>query len=291
MTYKRRLKKSKFLKLGLNFIVLVIILLVVSRLWFSAAGSKWQGRSEFSWAEADSEVIAIQTLIPEYSKQVSWRIPGNTLVKTAFGYGDYQLKNVYALGQIDARGGEILARTAQDNLGLAVKGWRVNNRTNMSWWDRVRIWWWQQFKREVHVQIDLEGEAVLEPGVLADGSEVFRVVAPKLAQLVNTTTFSQLVANENLTLTLVDASGEGIDLGQVSRLLTNHGLQVVTTVVGRGDPSENTSLSVKNDGQLKSDSVAWLKLVFPQAEVKVEPQKDYWSDLVLTLGTDYTRLL
>lgn len=160
----------------------------------------------------------------------------------------------------------------------------------MSWRDKLKIWWWQKFKREYHLQINLTDEAVLEPDVLADGSEIWRVVPSRLGELVNKITFSQVIANENLTLTLVDASGGSIDMGQVGRLLTNHGLQVVTTAAGKGDPSNQALLLVKSEDQLKTNSVVWLKLIFPQAEVKVDTLKDYWSDLVLSLGTDYTRV-
>ncbi len=290
MSLKRRSKKSRSLKLGLNFIIIVLALLILSRLLVTAAKSQWRGSGEFSWVEAGGPEVRLETIIPEYSKQISWKIPGNTIVKTAFGYGDYQLKNVYLLGQIDARGGEILARTVQDNLGIAVKGWQVKNHSNMTWRDKLKIWWWQRFKRNYHLQTNLEDEAVMEPGALADGSKIWRLVPSKLGELVNTATFSQVIANENLTLTLLDSSGAQIDMGQVSRLLTNHGLQVVTASVAKSEPSDKTFLTVKNGDRLKSNSVIWLKVVFPQAEVKVEPQKDFWSDLVLSLGTDYTRL-
>jgi hypothetical protein len=272
MTSKRRLKKSNKTKLGLVFLAFVAGIIIVGRMWFAAKNSQWSGRTDFSWVQSKHDEVVVETIIPEYSKRIIWRIPGNTIVRAASGYGEYQLKNVFSLGEIDSRGEEVLSQTLQNNLGLAVY-------SNLTWWDRLRIVWWQKFKIKDSLRINLVDEPVLEPGTLADGSPVWYLVDQKIDQLVNATTFSEKISQENLTLSLIGSH----DLG---RVISNHGIELVSSV-SRDPETETTLIYVKNEGLLKSATLTWLKTVLPRAEMKVEAVPGYWSDLVLVLGKDY----
>ena len=150
MTYKRRLKQSR-LKLGVGFIGFVAGLMLSGWLWRSALASQWRGSDDFSYVEQQGDNLTVRTLIPEYAKLINWKIPGNTLVNASYGYGTYQWKNVFALGQIDAKGGRVLARTSQETLGLLVSGWQVNGQTNLSWWDKLKWWYFAKVKTKQEI--------------------------------------------------------------------------------------------------------------------------------------------
>lgn len=272
MTYKRRLKKSSQIRLGISFLVLVSVIIVAGRFWLAAKNSQWTGNLDFSWVEFNSGKIEIKTILPEYSKFITWQIPGNTVLLTAYGYGEYQLKNVYALGEIDSRGEEVISQTLQNNLGLPVH-------SHLTWWDKVRLAWRRQFKVKESQRINLLDEAVLEPAVLADGTQVYKPVYHKIDQLINRETFSQVLSKEDLSLTLVNDQNLG-------RVIGNHGIEVVS-LMNKPEITDKTTIYVKDETVAKSLSVSWLKSLLPEAEVKVGPVSGYWTDLVLELGEDY----
>lgn len=261
MIYARHLKKSR-ISLGLTFIGLVAGLMLVGRLWLAAGKSQWRGSHEFSYIEQRGDELTVQTILPEYAKKIDWRISESALVETAFGYGPYQWKNIFALGQIDRRGGLVLTRTSQEVLGLAIKGWRVGRETNLTWLDRLKWWYWVQFKVKDKLTIDLNQD-----------------MSWQTTNLINEQVFSQKAAGESLSLSLV--SGR-----QLSRVLVNHGLELVSeTEVS--PPPEKATLYVKEEQNLSGPTVSWLKMLLPEAEVKVGTREGYWSDLVLEPGKDY----
>ncbi len=261
MTYSRRSKKSRT-SLGLIFIGLVAGLLFLGRLWQTSGFSQWRGNHEFSYIEQQEDKLIVHTLLPEYAKKIDWKIPGTALVNTAFGYGPYQWKNVFALGQIDHRGGQALTRTSQDALGLAIKGWRVGKQTNLTWLDRLKWWYWTRFKVKNKLTIDLSAD-----------------LSWQTTALVNEQTFSQKAAGESLSVSLINGQN-------LNRVIANHGIELVT-VADEPPVPETTTIYVKEEKNLNSVTVSWLKLLLPEAEVKVGAVESYWSDLVLRLGKDY----
>lgn len=279
MTYKRRLKKSR-LKLGLAFIGFVAGLLLFGWLWRSALQSQWRDSDDFSYVEQRGDNLTVKTLIPEYSKLIIWKIPGNTLVEGSGGYGTYQWKNIFALGQIDGKGGSVLARTSRETLGLNIKGWRADGgQTNLSWRDKLKLWYFAKFKTKQTITIDLAQAPAWQANTLTDGNQVWQVVEYQLDQIINQETFSQAVAAEGLGVSLV-----GDD--HLSRVISNHGIEVVS-VNSQAEVSEPTTIWVKETGQKDSRTVAWLKRLIPQAQVKVGAPEDYWSAIVIVLGKDY----
>lgn len=278
MTYKRHLKPSR-LRLGLGFIGFVAGLLLFGYLWQTARLSQWRGNDDFSWVDQQGETLTVHTLVPEYSKEITWIIPGNTMVETALAYGRYQWKNVFALGEIDKRGGEILARTSQDTLGLPISGWRRGSSTNLSWLDRLKWWYWTRINVKHKVSFTLEQDSAWRSASLPDGSRVFEVVDYRLDQLVNQETFSQAVANEALSVTLVNAN-------RLARVISNHGLELVS-VTSEPEPAGETVILVKDEARQDSRTVAWLHRLLPQALVKVGTLQNYWTSVVLLVGKDY----
>jgi hypothetical protein len=254
-------------------------LLLFGWLWRQAAASQWRGEGDFSYLEQPGDYLTVATLIPEYSKLINWQIPGNTLVEVSGGYGSYQLKNVFALGQIDGRGGPTLQQTSQEALGLKLDGWRANGATNLSWLDQLRIWYFRQFKAKQTVTLDLGQTPAWQVSTLTDGSQVFKVVEYQLDQIINQETFSQEIAQEGLSVSVVNDRG-------LSRVIRNHGIELVT-VSSQADPADQTTIWVKEAGAKNSRTVAWLKRLLPQASVVVGAKEDFWSAIVIVLGKDY----
>lgn len=261
MTYARRSKKSRT-SLGLAFIGLTAGLILAGRLWQTASQSQWWDNHEFSYVEQQGDNLIVHTLLPESAKAIDWQLPQSLVINAAFGYGPYQWKNVFALGQIDGRGGLTLTRTSQETLGLAIKGWRVERQTNLTWLDRLKWWYWLKFKVKHKLTIDLSQD-----------------LSWQTTALVNEQIFSQKAAGESLNISLVNGN-------HLNRVLVNHGLELVS-VVATTDLPETTTIAVKEATKLDSVTVSWLKMLLPQAQIQVGAVEGYWSDLVLLVGKDY----
>jgi hypothetical protein len=234
----------------------------MARLWQAMAGRIWPGRHEFSWIDQQGEQLTIYTLIPEYGKLITWRLPGEALVETVFGYGQYQWRKIFALGELDGRGGETLRLTSQQVLGLAVAGWRNGDRTNFSWVDWLKWSYWDKFKVKERLTIDLsQSDDWQRQG------------------LINEQVFSQQAAGESLSLSLIN----GRRLGAV---IANHGIELVSVTAGEAVP-ETTTLFIREKNHRHSLTVAWLKQLLPGLRLETATAADFWADLVLVVGKDY----
>lgn len=263
MTYRRHSTKSR-LRLGIKFLLFLAGLVGMARLWEAGVERRWRGPAEFSVVEqrGDDELI-VRTVLPEYARGIDWVLPARAVVPAAFGYGPYQWRKVYELGRLDGRGGLTLARTTQSVLGLAVKGWQVGDDSNLTVFDRLKWWYWQTFrvrqKLTISLAEDLEWRQTL---------------------LVNEQVFSQADAVEGLSLTLING-------GSLDRVLTNHGLELVSVTSSSEESAEGRSrLLLKNPDQENSRTVAWLKQLLPLTVIAA-PESDYLNDLVLIVAKDY----
>lgn len=278
MTLKRRLKKSP-LKLGWGFIGLVLGLLILGWLGNLWHLSLWRGHGDFSWIKLDDGQLELMTIIPEYNKLITWKIPGNTLVDTAFNYGRYQWKNVYDLGQLDGRGGRLLARTTQEALGIPVNAWQIGRDGNLSWWDKFKWWYWTKFRIKQHLVLDLAQSGIMEAEVLKDGSQAWSLSIHRVDQLVNRETFSQAVDREAISVSLVNEVN-------LYRVIVNHGVEV-PEVSRQANVPEQTEIIIDERSRAESETVKWIRRLLPQAKLREARLPDYQTPVVIILGKDY----
>jgi len=278
MICNKRLKPSR-LKLGYRFLIFLALLLIAGNLSRFGWQNQWSGWEDFSWIEQRGENLTVISIIPEYNKQVKWLVPGNTLIEAADGYGEYQWKNIYELGRLDDRGGWLLARSSQKALGLKISGWKVGKDSNLSWWDKCRLWYWESFKIKQRREIDLSTSGALSALVLNDNTPVYMPESHRLDQLVNQETFSQSIADEGLSLAFIN----GADL---IRVVSNHGYDLVSTVFGGGE-AELPLIWVNDKQLLDSRSVRWPKQLLPQAKIKFPGRDDQWTAVVVDAGRGY----
>ena len=123
MITKKRGKKVKKAELEKWVVILgaICLLFFSGKLIFSHRKRIWKkGRLNFVLA---SEPVLVISLSPREKALTVVQIPENTYVEVTRGFGLYKIESVYPLGQIEGKGGGILAETAQEFLGIPVEAY------------------------------------------------------------------------------------------------------------------------------------------------------------------------
>lgn len=264
---KLRTNKNKaFYRLGLWFLLLLVVVLVGTAGFKAVKQSVWNGKDRLSLITLSGDRIELISLIPPQKKQLIWQVPSDLVVEVPSGYGQYQLKKVYQLGELDKKGGELLLKTTSNLFGLKVTAYRVEGKTNLSWWDRVRINWLNQTKSYQTSRLDLSGQM------------------GRIDQLVNENLFDETIAREAVPIAVLNATGVAGEANLVARLITNLGGQVVTIGNSEIDQEESEIWLVSAD--LKSSvTLAFLKSILGSVSIKIEPKAvEYRADIVVIVG-------
>jgi len=277
-------KKKSSIYLGLFFIFLISFLVLFSFLWQKALPSIWDGRSRIGIVSMKENELDITVFLPKQEKTVSFKAPLNTMGETPFGFGEYQLGSVYALGKLENEGGKLLMRTVQDNFSIFVSGFRVEGGSNLTWWDSLRVWWYEVLVASKKEVVDLSKEQVFEASTLADGTKVFRIKTLLLDEVINQELFDEEMLQEELEVAVLNASGESGVASKVSRLIRNLGGDV--TVVSSLEPVEVSKIQVTKESDLKSYTVEFLSSILSIEQVELVADSKFRADVVVVIGKD-----
>ncbi|MCL4397458.1 LCP family protein [Patescibacteria group bacterium] len=251
-----------------------------------------------------------QTVLVSYNQigksAVVVKLPGDLyLTEVIHGYGQYKVSSVYPAGELDHRGGETLAGTVQEYLGVPVDGYYYTNRTlgdlktfflspeflfeaksNISLLDRLELAIDLAGVRFDKIQsVDLE--KVASPLVLADGSTAISLEKEEVDSALSGMFSESRLQDENLRVEVINTT-EATGLGsRAQRLLSNIGLTVVN--VDSREPALPTC-------QIQADSTAFSSLTVSRIAAiygcKIE-KKDDGSRAAVTvmLGQNYADYL
>jgi hypothetical protein len=289
-TKKRRRELRRWLWFGLLLIGLISFSVFINQLWQKAKMSVWDGRSNFSFIRVEGEKISLESYRPETRRWLEFLIPAQTYIQLPFGYGDYQLKNVYQLGELENKGGELLQRTVQDMMAVPVQGWLVNSAeakvTNLSWWDDLRLSLARIWGVKKKIEFKLEETAGLRKDSLRDGTQVYRVEERFLDELINQEFFDQRMIDEGLAVAIVNSSGVSGMAATAGRLASNLGNQVVW--LGNEDGIRaGSEVWVSRQNLVKSLTSQELARAFGIKTIKQADVSAYRAEVVVVLGTDY----
>ncbi len=208
---------------------------------------------------ADSPTVI--SINPQDKTAVVVPLPGDIYFPAAEGYGDYRLKAVYKLGELDRKGGRVLAETVGDILGIPIDGFilipdfptgkmpqldqlftfglltqYLQNRikTNLSLLDIGQIIAASlQLRFDKIKVLNLRGMGILDELVLADGSKALSADLGRLDYLADDNFVEPGLRRENLKIEVLNA-GTTAGLGsEVSRVLSRIGLDIIN--VGNQD--------------------------------------------------------
>ena len=279
-------KRNQWL-LGIGFLSFLSLLILGGLLYKKAKFSIWDGISRLGMVKQDESKIMLEILLPKQDRLIKIELPFDLVVEVPFGYGEYQLEKIYRLGELDEKGGELLTRTTQDLMGLSVKGYQYNKQTNLTWWDKLRISWFKM-KANKNINLSLIEEIGLIETILADGSKTLEPSEILIDEFINQYLFDELIVNEGMSVTVLNASGVDNLATKTARIINNLGGQV--SIVSNQEENNQSELWLRDKSLLNSMTTSKLKSIFNIEVIKVFKADEYRSDLVLVISKDYSQL-
>ncbi|MEA3355548.1 MAG: LytR C-terminal domain-containing protein [Patescibacteria group bacterium] len=281
-------KKKSQVYLGLIFIFLICFFVLFNYLWRGVCQSVWNGKSRIGIVMIEDEELNLKVLLPEQKKSALFKVPLNTISEVPFGFGKYKLGSIYSLGKLEREGGRLLMKTIQDNFGVFISAYKVEGESNLTWWDVLRITWYELITVDKRKEINLINQQVLEDDILADGSKVFKIKLLLLDELLNHELFDEKLLTEELEIAVLNASGGEGEAFSVSRLIRNIGGDVV--VVSNLDLIQKSMIKVKNKDDLKSYTVKVLVDILNIDKVEFIENNEFRADVMVIIGKDYLSL-
>jgi len=277
----------KHLNLVIGFIGFTAMLILGSWLIKGVKASQWDGQGQFGWV-IQTEEIRVKIIIPSQKKLVTLIIPNNTIVKVGFGFGEYRINKVYELGKLANQAGKVLTRTIQEFLGVGIKGWQVGTKSNLSWWDNFRLKWLETFAVNQTKVVELKDKPSWQAEQLSDGSLIYRVNQAWLDELVHQEIFDQEVSQEGLTVAVLNASGVDGVANDISRLISNLGIEV--RLVSNLAAQERSEVVISQKSQKDTKTLKKIIGSLGIDTVRVGDILEQRSDMVVIIGRDYTFL-
>lgn len=268
---KNRVKKQS--KLAIAVLGLVGIILLISwtiqstRNLFSPLQSTSKIQRNYVWNKEfninlliRTDKISLLSYNPKEEKVTLINIPDETFLDVPYGFGNWQLRSVYGLGesQKDLGGDKLLTYTLTDLLGVPIDGFLdfkdlqpqtdvaklVTNtsknpfsgvnflsklRTNLTLWELIKLKLGMMSVRFDKVQqIDLAKGDILDKSKLADSTAVFTADPIKLDSIIQGLQDPTIVA-EHKTVAVYNATDYPQFAQKWARLITNLGGNVVIT--------------------------------------------------------------
>lgn len=266
LSTKRKKEKTKLAFAVLGLILILVFSSQLVRL-VQTLTSPWKSPSSerlHRWEEGfnlnliiRSKGISLVTYIPKEQKVIVIKMPDETNLDVPFGFGKWQLRAIYGLGQEEngKRGADLLKRSLGDFFGLPIDGYlefgapyaqmdaselidivRGNPFSSLSIFFALKTDLTPlellRFRMGVGgvrfdkiTELDLK-EGVLDKQFLADGSEVYTVDPIKLDGALSDLSDPNFVS-EGKKIAVFNATDHPALAQKASRLITNLGGQVI----------------------------------------------------------------
>lgn len=249
-------------------------------------GSVWDGQTRISLAVVSPSVM-VASFDPLEQSLVFLTFPPQAHMEAVGGYGNYLIDSIYPLGEMEGKGkgGTLLAKSLQENLGLVIDGHLVasgiqetkasflgkildllknQEETNLNRGDILRLWWAARNIKEDRVW-PVKLEEPLEP--------------ERLERTMGQYFGDEKIREEALTIAVLNATGQPGLATKEARIIKNMGGRIV----GLGD-IENEKCQITSPQKYKNSHTARrLVKIFgcPWSGENLFGQR---ADLVLVLG-------
>lgn len=298
---KKRTLKFKVKRTVPRFTLLILLSSVLFLLSvFIFRTDKWNGKDKLSLVVRNSDSsVSLIIFDPTLSEIHNFRIPADTEVKVAGGYGVWKIGSLWILGEQEKLSGLLLARSITMGFKMPVYAWAdapanglsdpgllsslksilTPYKSNLSFRDKLGlIIFSSKIKNSKRININLEETAFLERQILAGGEEGFRLALIPSQRIL--TVFSEPYLSSGVVrVSIKDGSqdfGIAKDVGSVIEVL---GAKVFSI--------ENT-VDFEGVCKLKSKDKKILEIfmkVFECEENSLEP--DFPFDIEIVLGKDF----
>ena len=295
-------------KMGwVRWVISAVIILAVGGFVYSdykksqVAGSPY--RYNLVLAEESGEV-AFVSFDPEEKQVFAIPYPKNLEIKSR-SVGTYRIENLYKLGSYEGSPGLFVKRKVQGFMRVPVAGY-LETQANGSLkqgltrgvakaiWDtsgtslskldaiillqRLNAYEWRE----------ASNEELVRAGVIKQGGESYQYSHERLKQYLGARVFDWSVGESNITVAVINGSGEDGLGNDIAEFLSNLGFDVVAVKGLAGDEKrEQTTLiySLRERGKVESVLLLFAEL-FGWQEAASGSTDEYRADLIVTLGTD-----
>ena len=240
-----------FVLLGLG------LLFVVWQAIVQLQKSRWDGRSNFNFVISKGDQFFVVSYKPVAKVASVLHIPADIYISLAKGFGEYPAGSVWPLGELEDFGGGQLARlSAQNFLGVPIRGWGrigdtkkfseeevkigkkelmalfgkliISGKTDTGMFDLLRLFYnLNGLSLSSFKYYSLQGTRSGEYVELPDGSLVFEVKSEFLDSLVKEIFQDPLVIDEGIIWAVINATEHRGMALETARLIGNSGGEVI----------------------------------------------------------------
>jgi len=318
----RRLKKKKKRK----WVFLILLLVLSAFLIFgffkiscSINKSLWDGKSQFNLVLNSEPVMIISFDYSEKEINVL-SIPNGTFVEAIHGCGPYRVESLYRLGEIKSYGGNLLSGSLQEYFGVNLDGYlsgsqyqpglvsiknfllnqafdalRVQEKTNLTRWDLLRIWWRIKIIREDKIIfIDLAQSSVSQKVDLPDNSQAMKIDPERLSKIISQFFIDEGLEKEELTVAVLNKTEHLGLANNASKIIGNIGGRVIQVSDFQDKTTDsNRECEIKSEKKYKNSyTVRKLSQIFNCEWLEKEGNDDSQrAKVLLLIGEDYWRKL
>lgn len=283
---KRNQKKRSFLFFGLFLLFLLFSLLTVLYLQFKKSPFYFLSRANFVLITKEREV-AVFSLQDEEGLILD--LPGKSKVAVTRGFGEYELGKVYALGELEGKGSELLKETVQENFSIPVFGYfydpaplDYSSLNSKKFFSRI---FWQSLRGKI--KTDLNWYDLI---LLYLKANKLKTISVKAGDFENTEDFfkDKALRGESCSIEILNSTDHNGLAQQAARLPEKAGARVIRTAEGQEGQKDCLLLVAKS--MSKKYTERWLGLVF-DCQVKESGEEGGRADFTLVVGESYWKKL
>jgi len=287
-------------------ILLVLVATLGIRGFFLYKDSRWGKFDRFN-VVIISKPVTFLSVNKSSQTAVVVTFPDDLYVSDlAYGYGAYRMGTVYSVGQLDRRGGETVAATVSDYLGVPVDGYiyspkptpadiknffvsptnLLENHSNLNLLDRLQLAW-AIFRLRFDKIKKKDLGSFTEPLVLSDGSTALTLEREAVDSHLQDDFVENRIRDEAFRLEILNSTAV-LGLGnRAGRVLSNIGSNVVN--VGTLDGAL-TNCQIKTTAKAKNSLTVRRVAAFYSCQISLMSEEGR-AEIEVILGQDYAQKL
>ncbi len=308
----KKKKKRKWLALLFFFVLLGFLIFGFFKIFRSINRSLWDGRNQFNLVINSQPVMIVSLDYPEKKINIL-SIPDGTFVEAIHGYGPYRVESLYKLGEINGQGGSLLSGSLQDCFGLnldayltgrqyqpekmKIKNFLLNQffntlrgqeKTDLTRWDLLRIWWEVKRTREDKlILIDLAQTSASQEVDLPDGSQAMKIDPERLSRIISQFFIDEGLEKEDLTVAVLNKTEHFGLANSASKIISNIGGRVVQVSNFQDKTTGSGNCEIKSEKKYRSSyTVKKLSQIF-NCQWSEREENDQRAKVLLLVGEDY----
>lgn len=322
-----RSKKKRKVRLALVVLGIIVITLITGNLVrlinrlseplslnYERRINFWDNRFNLNLVYKNEEKVSFIVIMPGEKKVLILEIPANTFMEVPGGFGSWEVRSIFGLGENDAKGAKLLKNSISSFFGLPVDGFvqtrktqttNLGNLDSQSWlplnknpfsfiswvgrmntdltlFEAIRLYiLLQQIRFDKIEIIDLQSISVLENATLSDGSEIY-LPGARLELFISENLLDPGIKNEQKTIAVLNGTNIPGLAQKYSRLISNLGGNVVI--------SDNTSEKYKHSLVFGEKSLTENRLsqIFNSRYAILDTKPASRAQITVILGEDLT---